>query len=87
MNHNTATPWKMANLLARNHIDRLDAEICIPESNANDARATMKRSVNEAIALKVVIRQLREWFRVAVNVLIGGPSAAIQEKDDYTNVG
>ena len=43
----------------------------------------MKWSVNEAIALRVVIRQLRERLRVAVKVLIGGPSATL-EKGDIT---
>ena len=74
---------EIANLLACNHLDRLDIEICIPESIANDAKAIMKRSVKEAIALRVVVRQLRERFGVAVKVLIGGPSA-MQEKGDIT---
>ena len=76
-------PMEIANLLSCNHLDGLDIEICIPERIANDARAIMKWSVNEAIALGVVIRQLRERFRVAVKVLIGGPCAS-QEKDDIT---
>ena len=79
----TSKPTELANLFACHHLDRLDIEICIPESIANDAEATMKRSVNEAIALKDVIRRLRERFGVAVKVLIGRPSA-IQEKDDIT---
>ena len=74
---------EFASLLACEHLGRLDIEICIPESIANDANAIMKWSVQEAIALGVVIRQLRERFGVAVKVLIGGPSA-IQEKGDIT---
>ena len=86
LDHHESQPSKhmgIANLLACNHLDRLDIEICIPESIANDAKAIMKWSVNEAIALRVVIRQLRERFRVAVKVLIGGPSAT-PEKGDIT---
>ena len=78
-----SNPIEIANLLACKHLDRLDIEICIPESIANDAKAIMKWSVSEAIALRVVVRQLRERFGVAVKVLIGGP-CAIQEKGDIT---
>ena len=86
LNHYESQPsssMEIANLLACKHLGRLDIEICIPESIANDANAIMKRSVNEAIALRFVICHLRERFGVAVKVLIGGPSA-IGEKGDIT---
>ena len=74
-------PMEIASFLTCSYLDRLDIKICIPESIANDAESNMKRSVNEAIAPKVVIHQLRERSRVAVKMLIRGPSA-IQGKDD-----
>ena len=42
-----------------------------------------KRSVNEAMALGVVIRQLRDKFGVALKVLIGGPFAT-QRRENIT---
>lgn len=72
---------EIANLLACDHLDRLDVEICIPESISKDAKAIMNWSINEAIALRDVLRQLRERSGVAVKLLIGG-LPAIQDEDD-----
>lgn len=77
------TTLELANLLACTHLDRLDIEICIPEILAKDPEGRKKRSVNEAMTLEVVVRQLREKFGMAVRVLIGGPFAT-QEKEDTT---
>lgn len=77
------TTLELANLLACTHLDRLDIEICTPENLANDPERIKKRSVNEAMALEVVIRQLREKFGMALLVLIGG-SFATPEKEDIT---
>lgn len=48
---------------------------------ANDPEAVKKRSVNEAMALGFVIRQLREKFGRALKVLIGGPFATNRKED------
>ncbi|KAL9071118.1 MAG: hypothetical protein Q9161_004457 [Pseudevernia consocians] len=76
------TPLELANLLACTHLDRLDIEICTPETLAKDPEGVKKRSVNEAMAIGVVIRQLKEKFGMALRVLIGGPFT--QTKEDIT---
>lgn len=77
------TPLELANLLACTHLDRLDIEICTPEILVKDPESMKKRSVNEAMALGVVIRQLRDKFGVALKVLIGGPFAT-QRRENIT---
>ena len=67
------TTVELANLLACSHLDRLDIEICTPETLAKDPEGRNRRPLNEVMTLEVVIRQLREKFGMAVKVLIGGP--------------
>ncbi|KAF6236963.1 hypothetical protein HO173_004842 [Letharia columbiana] len=78
------TPLELASLLSCTKLDRLDIEICTPEILANDPEGIKKRSVKEAMAVGVVIRQLMEKFGVALKVWIGGPGFATQEKEDIT---
>ena len=75
-------PLELAKLLACTHLDRLDIEICTPETLTEDPEGVKKRSVNEAMALGVVIRQLKEKFGMALRVWIGGPFT--QAKEDIT---
>ena len=79
----SSSPTEIANLLPCDHLDRLDVEICIPESVSTDVKAIVTLSINEAIALRDVLRQLRERSGVAVKLLIGGPPA-IQNEVDIT---
>lgn len=74
---------ELTNLLACNHLERLDLEICIPENLTNDPEAMWQQSINEIMALGAVIHQLRERFGTALKVLIGGPFA-IQKKEYIT---
>ena len=77
------TPLELTHLLTCTHFDRLDIEICTPESLGKDTEGRKKWLINEAIALAVVIRQLKEKFGIALKVLIGGPFAT-QGKEDIT---
>lgn len=77
------TPLELTNLLACTHLDRLDIEICTPESLAKDPEGIKKWSVNEAMHLGAVVRQLKEKFGIGLKVWIGGPFAT-QGKEDIT---
>ena len=78
-----SAPMELSKLLTCKHLDRLDIEIWIPDSLTNDPEAIWKRSINEAVALRAVIRELRGKFGMALKVLIGGPFA-FQGKGDIT---
>ena len=79
----SSTPVELASLLACTHLDGLGIEICTPDSLAKDPDVIKKRSIDEAMALGVLIRRLRRKFGMALDVWIGGPFA-IKEKEDIT---
>lgn len=76
-------PLELASLLTCHYLDRLEIEICMPEHIANDRGSSKKRAMDEAMALGVVVRQLRRKFGTAVKVLVGGPFAT-EGKEDIT---
>lgn len=78
-----STPFELAILLTCHNLERLDIEICTPETFAQDLEAKKEHSINEAKALGPVIRELRGKFEMALKVWVGGPFAT-HGKEDIT---
>ena len=79
----SSSPTEIANLFACDHLDSLNVEICTPESVCKNVTAIINWFINQVIAHRDVLRQLRERSGVAVKLLIEGPPA-IQDEDDIT---
>ena len=73
----------LANLLACTHLDRLDIEICSLEDHVEDTEGLKKRSIDEAITLEDVIRQLREKSGTALRGVFRD-SFVLQVKENIT---
>ena len=86
-NYDPQTPGailpELANLFTCAHLDRLEIEICTPETLADDPERMKQWSLGAATAIGAVVRQLMEKFGTAVKVLVGGPFAR-QGKEDVT---
>ena len=74
---------ELATLMACTRLNRLEIEICTPESLAKDPEGLKEWSANEVTALGIDLRRLRESLGSALRLSIGGPHAT-QGKEDIT---
>lgn len=74
---------ELANLFTCIHLDRLEIEICTPQTLANDHEGAKHWSLSAATAIGRMVRQLMEKFGMVLKVLVGGPFAT-QGKEDIT---